>query len=92
MLLQGKSQDRKMLLALAVDAKRHREDVIAKTQAVDLDHQAVERGQVLGKPAIISLARTRDEAPGYRDIEMRSTKARGGSRSGRRGGGEGHSR
>ena len=53
-----------MLVAVAVDADRRHQDMVAHMQTVDLDDQQVEPREVRGEPGLHLLARQRHEAPG----------------------------
>ena len=53
-----------MLVAVAIDADRRHQDMVADMQTVDLDDQQVELREVRGEPGLHLLARQRHKAPG----------------------------
>ena len=53
-----------MLVAVAIDADRRHQDMVADMQTVDLDDPQVELREVRGEPSLHLLARQRHKAPG----------------------------
>ena len=53
-----------MLVAVAIDADRRHQDMVAHMQTVDLNDQQVELREIRGEPGLHLLARQRHEPPG----------------------------